>query len=171
MRNTSPTNNSSTGLRVQNRRAVPIFGAWGRTAFLQAMATQPPKMAGVSKGGNVPLWHTTFGTEWKKSSVLYLLPRLVRERGWTGGQPLFRTRKAGGGMERQQSFIRLLSEGAKGIYSPRPSSPVPPQRNQRSSLLRRSSSAARSVFFARFSVKWKCAAVSRMGCSSPSAKP
>ena len=161
-RNTSRTNNSSTDLRVQGRRAVPIFGALG---------TQSTENGGGFQRGEVPLWHTTFGTEWKKSSVLYLLSRLARERGWTAGQPLCRTRKAGGGMERQQPFLRLLSEGAKGIYSPRPSSSVPPQRHQCGSLRRRSSSAARSVFFARFSVKWKCAAVSGMGCSSPSAKP
>ncbi len=171
MRSTSPTNNSSTGLQTQNRRAVPIFEVWGRTAFLQSVATQLPKMAGVSKGGTVPLWHTTFGTQWKKSSVLYLLPRLARERGCTGGQPLSRTRKADGGMERQQSFLRLLSGGAKGIYSPRPSSSVPPQRHQCGSLRRRSFSAVCSVFCARFTVSWKCAAVFGMGCSSPSVKP
>ena len=34
-----------------------IFGAWGRTAFLQSVATQPPKMERVSKGGRSP-----FGT-------------------------------------------------------------------------------------------------------------
>ena len=54
----------------------------------------------------------------------------------------------------QQSSHRLILGGAKGIYSPCPSSFVPPQRNQRGSLLHRSSSAARSVFSARFSVRW-----------------
>ena len=132
---------------------LSIFEAGQCNPLLRFVLTRAEKMEGVSKGGNVPLWHTTFGTEWKKSSVLYLLPRLAREREWAAGQPLSRTRKADGEMERQQPFLRLLSEGAKGIYSPRLSSPVPPQRHQCGSLRRRSSSAARSVFFARFSVR------------------
>ena len=124
-------------------------------------------------------------------------------------QTLSHTRKAGRGMERQQSFLRLhiygvparaqrsgprrerrskeangvlppggnggertlRRRGAKGIYNPRPSSSVQPQRHQWGNSLRRSFSAARLVFFARFSVKWKCIAVSGMGCLSPSVKP
>ena len=171
MPSTSPTNNSSTGLRMQNRRAVRILGVWWLDCVLQSVATHRPENGGGIQRGTVPLWHTTFGTKWKKSSVLYLLSRLARERGCTGGQPLFRARKAGRGMERQQSFLCLLSGGIKGIYSPRPSSSVPPQRHQRSSLRRRLFSAACSVFCARFTVSWKCAAVSGMGCSSPSEKP
>ena len=167
MPSTSLTNNSSTDLRMQNRRAVAIFEAGQYKPLLRFVLTRAEKMEGESKGGAPPLAHDFR----RKSSVLYLLPRLARERGWTAGQPLSRTRKAGGGMERQQPFLRLLSEGAKGIYSPRPSSSVPPQRHQCGSLRRRLSNASRSVFFVRFSVRWKYAAVSRMGCSSPSTKP
>ena len=162
-----------TALRACGCRTVELFPFSGRGAGLRFCSLWPHssrKWWGFPKGA-VPLWHTTFGTQWKKSSVLYLLPRLARERGCTGGQPLSRTRKAGGGMERQQSFLRLLSGGAKGIYSPRPSSLVPPQRRQCGSLRRKSFSAACSVFCARFIVNRKCAAVSGMGCSSPSVKP
>ena len=162
-----------TALRACGCRTVELFPFSGRGAGLRFCSLWPHssrKWWGFPKGA-VPLWHTTFGTQWKKSSVLYLLSRLARERGWTAGQPLSRTRKADGGMERQQTFLRLLSGGRKGIYIPRPSSSVPPQQLHRGSLRRSSSSAARSVFFARFSVRWKCAAVSGMECSSPSVKP
>lgn len=145
-----------TGLSVEH------FRGWAmQSAFAVCIDTRRENGGGFQRGTHPP-WHTTFGTEWKKSSVLYLLPRLAQKRGWTEGQPLFRTRKAGGGMERQQPFLRLLSEGAKGIYSPRPSPSVPPQRHQCGSLRRRSFSAVCSVFCARFSVRWKCAAVSEM---------
>ena len=162
-----------TALRACGCRTVELFPFSGRGAGLRFCSLWPHssrKWWGFPKGA-VPLWHTTFGTQWKKSSVLYLLSRLARERGWTAGQPLCSARKASGGMERQQPFLRLLSGGTKGIYSPRPPSIVPPQRNQRNNLRRKSSSAARSVFCARFSVRWKCAAVFGMGCSSPSVKP
>ena len=162
-----------TALRACGCRTVELFPFSGRGAGLRFCSLWPHssrKWWGFPKGA-VPLWHTTFGTQWKKSSVLYLLSRLARERGWTAGQPLCSARKAGGGMERQQPFLRLLSGGAKGIYSPRPSSSVPPQRHQCGSLRRRSFSAVCSVFCARFTVSWKCAAVFGMGCSSPSVKP
>ena len=129
-----------TALRACGCRTVELFPFSGRGAGLRFCSLWPHssrKWWGFPKGA-VPLWHTTFGTQWKKSSVFYLLSRLARERGWTAGQPLCSAMKAG---------------GTKGIYSPRPPSIVPPQRNQRNNLRRKSSSAARSVFFARFSVK------------------
>jgi len=113
-----------TALRACGCRTVELFPFSGRGAGLRFCSLWPHsfrKWWGFPKGA-VPLWHTTFGTQWKKSSVLYLLSRLARERGWTAGQPLCSARKAGGGMERQQPFLRLLSGGTKGIYSPRPSS-------------------------------------------------
>ena len=53
-------------------------------------AIWPGKWRGFPKGA-VPLWHTTLLA---KSSVLYLLPRLARERGCAGGHPLSCTRKS-----------------------------------------------------------------------------
>ena len=75
------SSNNSTALRMQNRGVVSIFGAGYPGCDLAAWVPNAPKMEGESKGGNFPSWHTTFGTEWKKSSVLYLLSRLARERG------------------------------------------------------------------------------------------
>ena len=74
-------NNNSTALRMQDRGVVSIFGAGYPGCDLAAWVPNAPKMEGESKGGDFPSWHTTFGTEWKKSSVLYLLSRLARERG------------------------------------------------------------------------------------------
>ena len=168
---TSPTNNSSTVLPPQNRRAVCIFGAGDQTAFLQFVATHRPENGGGFQRGIVPLGTRLLERSGKSVVCYTFCPGWRRKGAAHMAQTVSRTRKAGGGMERQQSSRRLLSGGTKGISNPRPSSPVPPQRHQRGSLRRRSFSAACSVFFARFTVSWKCAAVSGMGCSSPSEKP
>ncbi len=76
LQNISPTNNNSTVLRPQNGGVVCIFPA----------ATLTGKMPGESKGGRPPLAHDFR----RKSSVLYLLSRLARERGgavWRGRFP------------------------------------------------------------------------------------
>ena len=145
-----------TALRACGCRTVELFPFSGRGAGLRFCSLWPHssrKWWGFPKGA-VPLWHTTFGTQWKKSSVLYLLSRLARERGgavWRRHFPAPGKQTAGWSGSNHSSVC--FREGQKVYTAPRPSSPVPPGRHQCGSLLRRSSSAARSVFFARFSVK------------------
>ena len=69
---------NSTALRMQNRGVVSIFGAGYPGCGLAAWVPNAPKMEGESKGGRLPLLAHDFR---RKSSVLYLLSRLVRERG------------------------------------------------------------------------------------------
>ena len=51
----SPTNNSSTDLRMQNRRAVTIFGAGIQTAMWQYGYPTPRKWRGNPRGETSPL--------------------------------------------------------------------------------------------------------------------
>lgn len=76
---------------MQNRGVVSIFGAGYLGCNLATWAPNAPKMEGESKGGDFPSWHTTLLA---KSSVLYLLPQLAREKGCAGGHPLSCTRKS-----------------------------------------------------------------------------
>ena len=72
-------NNSSTTLRVQNRRAVCIFGAVDQTAFLQFVAThRPENREKFPKGGQTP-----FGTpllERSGKSVVYRTTHGLEQR-------------------------------------------------------------------------------------------
>ena len=115
-----------TALRACGCRTVELFPFSGRGAGLRFCSLWPHssrKWWGFPKGA-VPLWHTTFGTQWKKSSVLYLLSRLARERGWTAGQPLCSARKAGEEWSDSNHSSACFQEGQK-VYTapvPRPSS-------------------------------------------------
>lgn len=71
------SSNNSTALRMQNRGVVSIFGAEYPGCNLAAWVPNAPKMEGESKGGDTLLAHDFR----RKSSVLYLLSRLARERG------------------------------------------------------------------------------------------
>ena len=150
------SSNNSTALRMQNRGVVSIFGAGYPGCDLAAWVPNAPKMEGESKGGDLPSWHTTFGESlvcytfcpgWRgkgaaRSGAVTFPHQEIRQwvipfvpagagKGRRGlAQSLSRTRKSGSGMERQQSSHCLILGGTKGIYSPRPSSPVPPQRHR-----------------------------------------
>lgn len=100
------------------------FSGRGIQAAIWQHGYPTPRKWGESKGGDLPSWHTTFG----ESLVCYTFCP-----GWRGkgaARSLSRTRKSGSEMERQQSSHCLILGGTKGIYSPRPSSPVPPQRHR-----------------------------------------
>lgn len=91
------------------------------------MGTQRPENGGGIQGGRPPLLAHDFR---RKSSVLYLLSRLARERGgavWRRHFPAPGNQAEDGA---SATILRLILIGTKGIYSPRPSSPVPPQRHR-----------------------------------------
>ena len=91
------------------------------------MGTQRPENGGGIQGGRPPLLAHDFR---RKSSVLYLLSRLARERGgavWRSHFPAPGNQAAGW----SAAIIPLPDFGrGKRYISPRPSSLVPPQRHR-----------------------------------------
>ena len=121
------SSNNSTALRMQNRGVVSIFGAGYPGCDLAAWVPNAPKMEGESKGGDLPSWHTTFG----ESLVCYTFCPGWRGKGAArSGAVTFRHQEIRRRDGAQQSSHCLILGGTKGIYSPRPSSPVPPQRHR-----------------------------------------
>ena len=144
---------ATTIKRTAPLEGLSVYHFRGGVSRLQfgSLGTQRPENGGGIQGGRPPLLAHDFR---RKSSVLYLLSRLARERGgavWRRHFPAPGKQTAGWSGSNHSSVC--FREGQKVYTAPRPSSPVPPGRHQCGSLLRRSSSAARSVFFARFSVK------------------